>query len=87
MKIGLIIWGVTTVLTLIVAAFILKKFSSKLKAARTVRKLDEGLYVMDFVGDYGFDEFLARGGANTDRKMAEYITEVLSCGFSMSGRG
>ncbi len=80
-KIGLIIWGVTTALTFIVALIVLMKFRSKLKAAKTVRKIDEGLYTMEFVGDYGFDEFLARGGASTDRKMAEYITEVLSNGF------
>ncbi len=80
-KIGLIIWGATTVFTFIAAVIVLMKFCSKLKAAGSVRKIEEGLYTMEFTGDYGFDEFLARGGASTDRKMAEYITEVLSNGF------
>ncbi len=56
-------------------------FGTQVTAARTVTKLDDGLYTMTYRGDYGFDQFLAQGGADSDAKMAEYIISFLSHGF------
>ncbi len=56
-------------------------FGTQLRAASTVQKLDDGLYTMTYKGDYGFDQFIAQGGAATDEKMAEYIISFLSHGF------
>lgn len=56
-------------------------FGTKITAAKSVKKLDDNLYSMDFVGDYGFDAYLAQGGAASEAKMAEYITSFLSNGF------
>lgn len=56
-------------------------FGTKIIAAKSVKKLDENLYSMEFIGDYGFDEYLAQGGAASEAKMAEYITSFLSNGF------
>ncbi len=36
---------------------------------------------MTYEGGYGFDRFIAQGGAATDEKMAEFITNFLSQGF------
>ena len=58
------------------------KFGSKVLAAASVKKLDQGLYTLTYKGDYGFDEFLKRGGAADESQMAAYITEFLSGGFS-----
>ena len=40
-------------------------FGTFVKAANSIEKLEDGLYAMQFTGDYGFDEFLAAGGAVT----------------------
>nr|WP_325195988.1 hypothetical protein [uncultured Oscillibacter sp.] len=56
-------------------------FGPQLKAAQSVQKLDEGLWSMEYTGDYGFDEFLAQGGASSDEEMAVYISSFLSHGF------
>lgn len=59
-----------------------KKFGSKVLAAGSVRKLEERLYTLEYRGDYGFDEFLKRGGAADEGEMAAYITRFLSGGFA-----
>lgn len=39
---------------------------------------EDGLYSMKYNGDYGFDEFLAGGGAASDGEVAKYLTSFLS---------
>ncbi len=56
-------------------------FGTQFKAANTIKKLDNHLYSMEYAGDYGFDTFLAQGGAASDAKMADYIASFLSHGF------
>lgn len=53
----------------------------QMRAAQSVRPVAEGLYALEYEGDYGFDAFLAQGGAETDEAMAEYIISFLSHGF------
>ena len=57
------------------------KFGTFVAAARSIYKLQDGLYVMEYRGDYGFDEFLARGGAADDSAVADYLIGFLSGGF------
>lgn len=66
-------------LVLFVCAYFL--FREQLAAMRSIEKLDEGLYAMTYVGDYGFEEFLAQGGAASDAEVGAYLTEFLSHGF------
>ncbi len=56
-------------------------FREQLAAMGTIKKLDDRLYCMTYEGDYGFDDFLKRGGADSDDKVGEYLTEFLSHGF------
>ena len=56
-------------------------FGSFIKAANSIEKLEDGLYVMEFCGDYGFDDFLAQGGAASDSEVAKYLVSFLSHGF------
>ncbi len=56
-------------------------FGTFVKAAHSIEKFEEGLYSMEFVGDYGFDEFLAKGGAKSDSEVADYLVSFLSHGF------
>jgi predicted choloylglycine hydrolase len=50
-------------------------------AAASVQKLDEGLYYMEYRGDDGFDELVARGGARNAEELSAYIMQFLSKGF------
>jgi hypothetical protein len=56
-------------------------FGEKLAAAMSIQKLQDGLYSVEYRGDYGFDSYLAQGGADSSGKMAEYIASFLSSGF------
>ena len=63
----------------IVAAWIM--FGTFVKAANSIEKLEDGLYSMEYTGDYGFDKFLAEGGADSDSGVADYLVSFLSRGF------
>lgn len=54
---------------------------ARIKAARSITCIDEGLYTMTYEGDYGFDTFLQQGGASSDADMAQYITNFIMQGF------
>ena len=56
-------------------------FGTIIKAANTIEKLEDGLYSMEYKGDYGFDDFLKRGGAASDSAVADYLVSFLSRGF------
>ncbi len=68
-----IIIGLTVVLGAI--------FGDKLKAANSVEKLSDGLYYMEYEGNYGFDEFLSNGGAENQGDVVGHIVNFLSGGF------
>ncbi len=73
--------GGIVILLLIVVAGAWAMFGTFLKAANSIEKLEDGLYFMEYTGDYGFDEFLAKGGATSDSDVADYLTTFLSHGF------
>ena len=56
-------------------------FGTFVKAANSIEKLEDGLYAMEFTGDYGFDAFLAQGGAASDNSVADFLVSFLSHGF------
>ena len=69
---------------IIVLAGAYAMFHTQLKAANSIQCLQSGeypVYTMDYVGDYGLDEFLAQGGAASDSELADYLTQYLSHGF------
>ncbi len=59
-------------------------FGTQIKAARTVTKLQEGLYSMEYKGDYGVEKLMERGGAANASELADYLVEFLSHGFYKS---
>jgi hypothetical protein len=82
LKTILILAPVVLVLVFAVAAFgAWRMFGTFITAARSIHKLRNGLYVMEYRGDYGFDDFLARGGAADDSAVADYLIGFLSRGF------
>ena len=56
-------------------------FGKFIKAANSIQKLEDSLYSMEYAGDYGFDQFLAKGGADSDSDVADYLISFLSHGF------
>ena len=69
-------------LTFVVVAFgAWRMFGTFITAAKSIRKLKDGVYVMEYRGDYGFDDFLAQGGADSDSAMADYLVGFLSRGY------
>lgn len=56
-------------------------FSPRLNAIKSVKKIKENLYSMEFVGDYGFDLMLKNGGVTNTTELANHITYFLSNGF------
>jgi predicted choloylglycine hydrolase len=55
-------------------------FDDEIKALKTLKKLDDGLYFIEYIGDYDFDAFLAQGGNKTNEEMADFLTKSLSKG-------
>ena len=56
-------------------------FGEFVKSANSITKYENGLYTMNFEGDYGFDDFLAQGGASSDKEVADFVASYLSHGF------
>jgi len=79
----ILIWtAVLLVLILAVIAFgAWRKFGTFIVAARSIQKIQDGLYVMEYRGDYGLDEFLAQGGADSDSALGRYLMGYLSGGY------
>lgn len=46
-----------------------------------ITELEEGLSVVRYDGDYGFNRFLEEGGASSDREVAGYLAENLLSGL------
>ncbi len=55
------------------------KHNSKIILTSEIVSFEEGLSGVKYEGDYGFDAFLANGGATSDAQVAEFLTQnVLS---------
>lgn len=82
MKKGLTIAGAVLLCGLLIVFLgVWRLFGTQLKAADSVMKLEDGLYAMEYAGDYGFEAFLAQGGASSANELADYLVSFLSHGF------
>lgn len=81
----LIVVACVIVLSLCAIAFLMYKasimFSPQIEATKTVERINDRLYILEYNGDYGFDEFLENGGASDSDQLASYIAKFLSHGF------
>ncbi|MCD8089601.1 MAG: C45 family autoproteolytic acyltransferase/hydrolase [Clostridiales bacterium] len=50
-----------------------------------ITQLEEGFSTVRFQGDDGFQAFLDKGGASSDREVIEYLSSLLGVGLSFSG--
>lgn len=76
----ILLWALLA-LVLLLGAGAWAKFGALVRGAGSVQKLDEGLYYMEYKGDDGFDELIARGGGKSSGELAEYVMHFLSRGF------
>lgn len=56
-------------------------FGPMVKGAMSVKKLDDGLYYMEYKGDDGFDELIKKGGAASAEEMLGFVINFLSKGY------
>ena len=68
------IYAFLILLALILIAFVLL-FHRNIWTAASVRKLEDGLYSMEYKGDYRLDDFLEQGGAVCDLAVAEFVIQ------------
>lgn len=52
----------------------------RITRSEDILELEDGLSVVRYEGDYGFEEFLERGGADSDAGVAEYLMNRISEG-------
>lgn len=52
-----------------------------------ITELEDGFFAVRYEGDYGFDEFLAQGGASSDSEVVVYLSEHLLSGLDMGFLG
>lgn len=52
---------------------IVSLFWRPIRAAASVQRLENGLYCMEYYGDYALDDFLAQGGASSDAAVASFV--------------
>ena len=76
----IVLWSLLA-LVLLAGISTWSKFGSLVKGAMSVKKLDDGLYYMEYKGDDGFDELMARGGGRNSGELAEYAMYFLSKGY------
>ncbi len=70
---------VILILLIILIAVIL--FWRVIRTAASVEKLEDGLYSMEYQGDYHFDGFLEAGGASSDLAVADYVIQDIAYGL------
>lgn len=66
-------------------AYLFFRIRTGLNSAVQIRKLEDGLYYMEYKGDYGFDRFLEQGGAASDLEVARFVGKDLFGGLVIPG--
>ena len=76
----IVLWGLLALVLLLgVGAWM--KFGSLVKGAASVRKLDDGLYYLEYRGDDGFADLMESGGGRSAGELSGYVMRFLSKGF------
>lgn len=67
------------VLLIVITAVIL--FWRVIRTAASVERLEDGLYSMEYQGDYHFNSFLEAGGASSNLAVADYVIQDIAYGL------
>ncbi len=52
-----------------------------IRSAASVKRLEDGLYSMEYKGDYGLNDFLGQGGRSSDMAVADFVIDRLFHGL------
>lgn len=52
-----------------------------IRSAASVKRLEDGLYAMEYRGDYGLDDFQGQGGKSSDMAVADFVIDRLFHGL------
>lgn len=61
-------------LSVLIVIFVIL-FQRNIRTAASVKKLEDGLYSMEYKGDYRLDDFLEQGGVSDDIAVAEFVIQ------------
>jgi len=75
MKKRIRVMRILLVVVLLLVLALLWLFWKPIRAAASVRKLEDGLYAIEYHGDYSLDQFLAQGGADSDLAVADFVIQ------------
>lgn len=75
------IFFITLAVILAGVLYAIYRIVSGIGAVISVQRLEDGLYYMEFEGDYGFDRFLKQGGASSDAGVAKFVAKDLFGGL------
>ena len=72
-----------TTLSVLVIALLLALFLlwPVIRPASRVRRLEDGLYSLNYPGDYGLEDFIAQGGGSGDMAVADFVIDRLLYGL------
>ncbi len=59
----------------------------QVEPSEEIAELEEGFSVVRYDGDYGFDKFLLKGGASSDKEVARFLAENLLQGMDFGFMG
>ena len=68
-------------LIVLIGVGVWSQFGSLVKGAMSAKKLDDGLYYIEYKGDDGFSELMEKGGCESSKALIEHITKFLSKGY------
>lgn len=69
-------WAVLAAILILLLALLglaLVLFWPVIQSAASVERLEDGLYSMEYGGDYGLETFLEQGGASSDTAVADFV--------------
>lgn len=80
-KLILILFAVILGLILVVAVVLWSMFGNLAMAMNSITELEDGLYTIEYKGDYGLDQLLEDGGVRNETELKRWVTEFFSHGL------
>ena len=56
------------------------KYKEEMDAVKSITKITDGVFFLEYEGDYGFDKYLSKGGARTPEELTSFISNELKKG-------
>ena len=56
------------------------KYKDEMDTVKSLKKISDGVFFLEYEGDYGFDEYLAQGGSRNTDELTKFLTNQLTKG-------